>query len=287
MLIGHKKQFHNLMYDLSSGNLAHAYIICGASQIAKFTLAKEFSRKIQAMSEDQILESNVDISVFDDDGESLKIEEVRKICNKALLSSAGKYKIVLIKNIDRLTLDASNAFLKTLEEPNPKVIFIMTASDLSKVLETIKSRARIVYCNALSHLDMKEFAKKYDKTDQALLEKFIALASGRPGKLHKILNDEQYQALLVDIDNEIRFFIETKNIVRFWLYIEQIASEKQNCLEFLNIWELITSKIIFEKIHLSKFPFLISEARDRIYGNCNQRLVLENLSLKFRNLCLV
>jgi len=109
-MLGHQKQYGALKNDLKVGSLAHTYLFSGPKGIGKFTLAKEFAREILGLAKENLLESNIDISIVCDNGDSLKIEEIKKVCASAVLSIQEKYKIILIKNIERLTNEAANAF---------------------------------------------------------------------------------------------------------------------------------------------------------------------------------
>lgn len=72
-----------------------------------------------------------------------KIEDVRNLKKLVKFSFAEKTAIV-INDIDKITTEAANAFLKNLEEPNSNLIYILTASNLNNVLPTITSRCEIV-----------------------------------------------------------------------------------------------------------------------------------------------
>jgi len=72
-----------------------------------------------------------------------KIEDVRDL-KKLIKFSFSEKTAILIKDIDKITIEAANAFLKNLEEPNNNLIYILTAINLSNVLPTIVSRCEIV-----------------------------------------------------------------------------------------------------------------------------------------------
>jgi DNA polymerase III gamma/tau subunit len=73
---------------------------------------------------------------------SIKIEEVRELIHWASLKPyEGKWKIFILVDADRLTLEASNALLKTLEEPPAQTIFCLLAESRAQLLETIQSRS--------------------------------------------------------------------------------------------------------------------------------------------------
>ena len=73
---------------------------------------------------------------------TIKIEEVRNLIQASGLKPyEGRYKVFILRRVERLSLDASNALLKTLEEPAAKTIFIMEATSKEHLLDTIKSRS--------------------------------------------------------------------------------------------------------------------------------------------------
>lgn len=72
-----------------------------------------------------------------------KIEDVREL-KKLVKFSFSEKTAIIINDIDKITNEAANAFLKNLEEPNKNLIYILTASNLSNVLPTIVSRCQVV-----------------------------------------------------------------------------------------------------------------------------------------------
>ncbi len=72
-----------------------------------------------------------------------KIEDVKEL-KKIIKFSFSELNAIVIENIDTVTIEAANAFLKNLEEPNKNLIYILTAKNLSNVLPTIVSRCELV-----------------------------------------------------------------------------------------------------------------------------------------------
>ena len=68
----------------------------------------------------------------------------RDIVKRCSLSPLGQYKVIFLENIERMTISAANAFLKTFEEPLPGRLIIATTSNKDGLLDTIISRAFIV-----------------------------------------------------------------------------------------------------------------------------------------------
>ena len=96
---------------------------------------------------------------IDFDGQ--KIEEIRKLNSFTSLSLKDKTAII-ITNIEKSTNEAANAFLKSLEEPQDNLYFLLTTSSIHKVLPTIVSRCQIIYVS-----------QKRVPEDVSNLEKFL------------------------------------------------------------------------------------------------------------------
>ena len=77
-------------------------------------------------------------------GKSIKVEYIRSVRNDAYIASnEGSYKFYIIKNAEFMTVQAQNAFIKILEEPPEKVVFMLLCESSSTLLDTVKSRSQI------------------------------------------------------------------------------------------------------------------------------------------------
>ncbi len=91
---------------------------------------------------------------------SIKIEEVRELVNWAWLKPyEGAWKVVIVEGADRVTLEAANAFLKTLEEPPGRTVFCLLCESKAQMLETIQSRSFEI---RLRPLDGDQEEEKHD-----------------------------------------------------------------------------------------------------------------------------
>ena len=106
----------------------HAYLVVGKSDEAKeknaYSLAKELKAKLM---------------VFDFG----KISDVKEIAKFTNLYHPEKFAI-LLKDVDKASLEASNAFLKNLEEPQKSIVYILTSDSILSVLPTIVSRCQVI-----------------------------------------------------------------------------------------------------------------------------------------------
>ncbi len=128
-----------------------------------------------------LFSSHPDFVTFAPDGplRQITIQQTRLLKEQAPFAPHhGNRRIFLIDRVDRANEQAANSLLKTLEEPPPHLIVIMTAENAYDLLPTIRSRAVPFHFAPLSAEEMAEFARARS-LDRA--ERRIALAAGSPG----------------------------------------------------------------------------------------------------------
>lgn len=120
-----------------------------------------------------------------EDRTAILIEQVRMIIQRLMhMPAKGDRRVVMILEADRMTDEAANAFLKTLEEPPIDTLFVLTSSRPHYLLPTIRSRCRIVPFSYLRNDQVREIL--YDGEDEMLL--------GSPGEMLRL----QGQDLIAD-----------------------------------------------------------------------------------------
>jgi DNA polymerase III delta prime subunit len=118
-----------------SDRVAGAYLFLGPPGIGKKKTAQHFAGALQSKKQDQF--------VVAPSGPSLKIEQVRELQGWVRYGpSASPYLVCIVEGADSLTDQAAAAFLKTLEEPAPGVVFVLLAEREDKIPETIVSRCQ-------------------------------------------------------------------------------------------------------------------------------------------------
>jgi DNA polymerase III delta prime subunit len=122
-----------------SGRVAGAYLFVGPPGVGKREAAEGFAASLGCKNQDRI--------VVGPSGTSLKIGQVRELQGFVRYGpSASRYLLVTVERADTLTDQAAAAFLKTLEEPAPGVVFVLLAEREDRIPTTILSRCqRIVF----------------------------------------------------------------------------------------------------------------------------------------------
>ncbi len=123
-----------------------------------------------------------------------KIEDVREL-NKLTKFSFPVKTAFVIRDIDNITIEAANAFLKNLEEPNLNVIYILTATNLSNVLPTILSRCEVVkskkdgFLKEVKHLNYKDALNIKDRVEAIkFVEDFLVYLESKLVQKHDLVH---------------------------------------------------------------------------------------------------
>jgi len=141
-VVGQEQITHVLSNSLKQGKIAHAYLFIGPRGTGKTSVARIFAHAVNGFDY-QVEDSYLDIIEIDA-ASNTGVDNIRELREKAIIApTKGKYKVYIIDEVHMLTKSASNALLKTLEEPPEHVIFIMATTDAHKVPITISSRTQV------------------------------------------------------------------------------------------------------------------------------------------------
>lgn len=157
-IIGHERAVDSLERALQSNRLPHALLFTGPAGVGKTRLALELAKALNCVGEDppcgacvhchQIeVRTHPDVTVVErEDGkDSIRIEQVRELRDAASLRPfQGRRKVYVISGAESLTAQAADALLKTLEEPQPQLTLVLTATEDDALPATIVSRCRVV-----------------------------------------------------------------------------------------------------------------------------------------------
>ena len=154
-LVGQEHIAHSLRQAVIRNRIGHAYIFSGPRGTGKTTTARILSKVINCVKPNNgepcdtctictAVNGNHFIDLIELDAASNRgIDEIRSIREKAnFLPAEGSHKTYILDEAHMLTTDASNAFLKTLEEPPEHAVFILCTTDPQKLLQTILSRCQ-------------------------------------------------------------------------------------------------------------------------------------------------
>jgi DNA polymerase-3 subunit delta' len=183
-------------------------------------------------NEDPLLfSSHPDFVTFAPDGplRQISIQQMRHLKEIAQYKPLrGNWRVFLIDHIDRANEQAANSLLKTLEEPPPHLVIIMTAENAYDLLPTIRSRSVIFQMSPLSSDDMDAFAKSRGLRDGT---RRLALASGSPGVALSI-DLEAYDKRRAAMLALLQVASSRAPFAKWTKYSESIGASKSEKLEY-------------------------------------------------------
>lgn len=183
-----------LKHAVEENKIAHAYLFCGPRGTGKTTIAKLLAKAVNCTGSPkpcdqcencQQITLGTHPDVIEIDAASNNgVDEIRDLIEKVKYApTQGKYKVYIVDEFHMMSPSASNALLKTLEEPPTHVIFIFATTEPHKILPTIISRCQRFDFTKLSVPDivsrMEDILKEeHYQCDQEALELIAKLADG-------------------------------------------------------------------------------------------------------------
>ncbi len=195
-LVGQGHVTETLANAINNDRVAHAYIFSGARGVGKTTAARILAKALNCVKGPTaepcgVCDSCVEIAA----GTSLDVIEIDAASNRGIdqirelremvryAPAASRSKVVILDEAHMLTGEASNALLKTLEEPPDRVIFVMATTEPENLVDTIRSRSQHFHFRALTFAEitgrLEEIAAKENlKIEPGALAVIARMAEG-------------------------------------------------------------------------------------------------------------
>lgn len=304
-IIGHEIIKKAINKRSINGSFSHANLLVGKDGIGKSIIAQYLASKI-LKGLDYV--NSVDIVKYYPSSNSFGVDDVRKIIEEVNKKPyEGNKKVIIMYRCDKMTVQAQNALLKTIEEPPEGVSLILLTDTLETILETIQSRCQIYKLTPLGKEEISEYLEEY-YSDLSIEEKQAALAysMGIPGKIDGFIQDEKLKKLrniCIDIFEDI--LAKNKNIViKYQELLNNLKDEKYDLLDITLLYirdllilkelnnkdriinidkieklEIISRQISYKK--LSNMLEYIKEARINFNSNSNYSMTVSVLLMGF------
>jgi DNA polymerase III subunit delta' len=297
-VIGHEKELTQLERYIEKPG--HAYLFLGPERVGKFTIARKMAQILQCPNNfchncptcTQVGKSaHLDTIEISDDGNSLKLEQMREIIARLNMTGHGRYKILLMENIGRLTPEAANSLLKLLEEPPVNTLFFFTATRPSDVIPTIRSRMQSFRFKLTPESSLKKtLTDKYPNLASDSIEYIVMLALGKPGASIELIENPE----LLDEHRELfditKSFYHEPSIARRFKAVRELVEDSEKLKAFLLLltayarYHLLKTDGKHEQEKLIEAIEATQQTLALLKRNVNAKLATEHLSLRMSSL---
>ena len=289
-----------LTNSIKSNMVSHAYMFEGPNGIGKNTMARELAAILLEMEN---LFNSPDYIEIKPDGNSIKIAQIRKLQSDILVKPYKSYKIYVIDEAQKMTVEAQNALLKTLEEPPKYAIIILITNNKESLLDTIKSRCEIIKFTPIPLVEVADYLTQIgvDKNRASLLANF---SRGSMQKAIELSESEDFHIMRDEVQKYVEIFLTGSmlDIMDIQSSIEKYKDNITNVLDLLvnyfrdimmvkenvdssmiiNLDRLVFIKNMSTKItysQLSKIIDIIEETKNKLRSNCNFNISIQVMTL--------
>ena len=183
-LVGQPDAVALINEQIKKKNLGHAYLFSGPRGVGKTSLARIIATTIGC---DPVF----DVTEIDAASHN-KVDDIRELNDSVnfIASSPGKKRVFILDEVHMLSNAASNAFLKTLEEPPEHVVFILATTEPERVIETIRSRTTHLAFKRISNEEIVTSLEKISKKEKIKLSKELLeyISNQSEGSLRDAIN---------------------------------------------------------------------------------------------------
>lgn len=290
-IIGHDRVKIQLERDITARQFHHALLFSGPKHIGKMSLLRECMAQLRTgqsfdpasfFGQQVLAGRGPGLISFLDDGESLKVDEVRKIIDFVSLRTAeGEFSFCVIEGLERMTRSAANAFLKVLEEPSPRVMYLMTTSSEKKLLPTVLSRVQTLRFSLPVPVEVQLFLQRRVK-NPVLEQELMKLSVGRIGLAVAMLEDEALLERMRKLYDYAMIVFEDDLVDRFTL-ADHLTQKDASSVELSQFLVYLAQKFQQEGTKRFLSPLERTQRLYRLFQETqvNKRLSLEELFLNF------
>ena len=311
-IVGHSSIVSFLRRVARSERVGHAYLFVGQRGVGKATVSRAFAADILCLSDQgpcgvcescRLLASGNHPDLFEiaPQGQSFRISQVRELNRLCLLRpSLSVRRVYIMHNVEKLTADAANSFLRTLEDPPLHVTFVLLA-ETQDVLSTIMSRCQVLRFPSLTYEETLAVVRTNVSLPAGEAEQIAKWGFGSPGDaLNRISSANQSTIAMAEELAHAWPSLGIVNKLSWHKRLEDGRDELGVVLEYLSVWarDVMLVKLgLYESVvsgHIEElrrqaqatdFAFLLkrwqslASLQTKMRSNVNRKSVVDELLL--------
>lgn len=251
-IVGHRDVVSHIQNAIKTGKVSHAYILSGEKGSGKRLIATLFAMTLQCEEHGtdpcgqctscrKALSGNHPdiIYVTHEKPNSIGVDEIREqlVDDAAIRPYESPYKIYIVEEASKMTPQAQNALLKTIEEPPEYVIIILLAENTESLLPTVNSRCVNLSLKPVSDAEMKEYLMKQLHMPDYQAEIEAAFAQGNIGRAKRIAESSDF---METVNNAIRLMKRSRDLEVSDMIdaVRNLTKDRQETYDYLEIFDM-------------------------------------------------
>ena len=223
--------------------------------------------------------------------DAIGIDDLTEIIGRITLKREAHH-IVLIRNIERMTLETANKFLKILEEPPPYTIFILTTDSFSDVLPTLVSRCRVMeFTNVSPRAIEALLGQHFPDLSPEMIGRIVNLSLGKPQRALRLASNPEIFTAYSEYFRRLLALFEKPDIGTKLSFAEEATKSHANVEFFLEATTYFLRSFLLSRARkpdtnsryttqkLTSLIHKLAWTREQVAHNVNARLVVEHFLL--------
>lgn len=320
-VIGHKDLIGYFQTAMKSGKISHAYILNGEKGSGKHILARTFAAALNCEGENRPCgechscrqaesKNHPDIvEVMHDKPNSISVEDIRTqlVDDVTIRPYSSPYKVYIVGDAEKMTPQAQNALLKTIEEPPEYVVILLLTTNASALLPTILSRCVMLNTKPVPDAEVREYLMEHVQIPDYQADICVAFAQGNIGKAVQLASSENFGEIKAAAVHLLTHVPEM-DIADIAAAVKSVAAFKVDIRDYLDILAVWYRDVLYFKATndadgiifkenlraiqeqtrtisyegIEQILESIQKAKERLTANVNFELTMELLFLRIK-----
>lgn len=285
-IIGQESIKKHLQIAIKTGNLSHAYIINGEYGSGRQTIASALAKTIQCQSKTDDTDAcgvctsckqaeshnHPDIKYITHDKTSISVNDIREQLNNdiSIKPYSSEYKIYIIPDANKMTEQAQNALLKTIEEPPVYAIIILLTENCDSLLPTIRSRCVTLTMNPIEKDKICTYLENKFQLEPEQAQIAANYCQGNIGKAIRFASSSDF----IEMKNQVLKLLknlDSMDIASIIDTIKEFSTHKNDINDYLDLMLLWYRDVLMFKVTKDANLLLYSDEYSAISEQATKR----------------
>jgi len=303
-IIGHEDVIEHMKNAITMNKVSHAYIIHGEEGMGKKLIAGAFAKTLQCEAGESFPCNKCKSCLQYDSGNhpdiirvrhekaSIGVDDIRAQVNADIQIKpySSRYKIYIINEADKLTEQAQNALLKTMEEPPHYAILLLLTTNIGMLLPTILSRSIVLNLKPVDMQKITDFLMDNYHVPDYLAQMAAQFSGGNVGKAIKYASSDDFAKMKEDITHILKY-IDDLELYEVISGLKSLSVSKNNIDDYIDLMILWYRDVLVFKstqkaeliLYKDELSYISNQARKMSYENLDNIIkAMEKAKIRLR-----